>query len=248
MWSISINSNQEGLYLQSILDFLLDMYSNIFGKETVFSEDCMVYNDPNADYPMLIINCNPIRIRLAQNSLNYWAQTIYQLSHELCHYVIIQKKHRRTLSIKWFEETLCESMALYALHFFSRNWDKCRLFGVNAQFGESITDYLKGTYNDIQPSILKTCHTIIDLGVIEAQCEDKRLLRGEERNCIFDYLVGNPTSAVCFTDYIKYISEYCPLLIDFEKWKRNDSNPIILVLESIQPRIFIEQVEFPAEA
>ena len=40
----------------SILLFLLEEFSRLVGADIMFREDCVVYNDPHADCPMLIIN------------------------------------------------------------------------------------------------------------------------------------------------------------------------------------------------
>ena len=79
-------------YLVEIMRFLIPEYVRIFGRDKMYGESCIVYNDTEAECPMLITNLAPVRIRLAQESLSYWTQTIFQLSHEMCHYVIRQNK------------------------------------------------------------------------------------------------------------------------------------------------------------
>ena len=113
-------------YLIDLLDFLLIEYVRIFGEDTLYAEKCLIYNDPEAECPMLIINAIPIQIRLAQSSLNYWAQTIFQLSHELCHYCIRQRKDNKNYTLSWFEEIVCEAISLYFLKWAADNWNKCR--------------------------------------------------------------------------------------------------------------------------
>ena len=75
-----------------VLDFLLPKFVEIFGIETMKAEICLVFNDFNATCPMLVTNANTLRIRLAKKKVTAWAQTIYQLSHEMCHYAIRQHK------------------------------------------------------------------------------------------------------------------------------------------------------------
>lgn len=80
-------------YLIGIADFLLDEFERMFGRDIINRElKLVIYNDPTADFPMLITNTLPMQIRLAQTQLSYWAQTIYQLSHELGHFVLSQRK------------------------------------------------------------------------------------------------------------------------------------------------------------
>jgi len=54
-------------YLIDLLDFLLIEYVRIFGEDTLYAEKCLIYNDPEAECPMLIINSMSIQIRLAQS-------------------------------------------------------------------------------------------------------------------------------------------------------------------------------------
>lgn len=80
-------------YLIGIADFLLDEFERMFGRDIINRElKLVIYNDPTADFPMLITNTLPMQIRLAQTQLSYWAQTIYQLSHELGHFALSQRK------------------------------------------------------------------------------------------------------------------------------------------------------------
>ena len=101
----------------SILLFLLEEFSRLVGADIMFREDCVVYNDPHADCPMLIINTLPVHIRLVQCNYLYWTQTIYQLSHERCHFAFRQCKENKKFTLRWFEEIVCEAMSLYALDY-----------------------------------------------------------------------------------------------------------------------------------
>ena len=92
-----------------VLSFLLEEFSRVFGCEIMTNENCIVYNDPCSKYPMLITNIAPVHIRLSQNDLNAISQTIYQLSHELCHYAIRQRKANKSFTLSWFEEIVCEA-------------------------------------------------------------------------------------------------------------------------------------------
>ena len=106
------------------------------------AEKCIVFNDPTSECPMLIINTNPVMIRLAQSSTSYWAQTVYQLSHEICHYAIRQGKANKDYTLSWLEETICEAMSLYMLQYSAEKWCKCPLSQRAPQFSKSITAYL----------------------------------------------------------------------------------------------------------
>ena len=135
-------SNEGSEYLKEILSFLLKRFIEIFGQETMNAEICYVCNISNADCPMLITNSTPICIRLAQSSLSFWAQTIYQLSHEMCHYAIRQHKVNKDFTLKWFEEITCEAASMYFLQYAAINWKKCRLSKLDPSFCTSIESYL----------------------------------------------------------------------------------------------------------
>jgi hypothetical protein len=112
-WILLNKRAYEDKYMRPLFDFILKFFIEIFGEEIMFSEPCVVYNDPSEDVPMMIINYDPIKIRTNAKSLNHWAQYIYYLSHELTHYAIRQQKKDKTTIVKWFEETVCEALSMY---------------------------------------------------------------------------------------------------------------------------------------
>ena len=131
----------ENIY--SILHFLLPEFSRIFSPDIMRAETCTVFNDPSSKCPMLIISRNPIQIQLSQKSTQYWAQTIYQLSHEMCHYAIRQGHKGDSYILSWLEETICEAISLYALEWASHNWYRCPLSMGHSEYSSSIFTYLK---------------------------------------------------------------------------------------------------------
>ena len=52
----------------------------------------------------------------------YWAQYVYQFSHEVCH--ILGRYREQDESNKWFEESLCELASLFVLRQLSERWEK----------------------------------------------------------------------------------------------------------------------------
>lgn len=120
MISISEKDSGQLYYLRGITAFLMEEYEHIFGADIINNKlDILLFNDPKATCPMFIINSEPLSIRLAQQSLSYWAQTIYQLSHELCHFALYQRKIDKAYTVKWFEEIVCEAVSLHALKYSS---------------------------------------------------------------------------------------------------------------------------------
>lgn len=234
-WNLSMETEDDKKYMSPLFEFLLQQFIEIFGEKALESEKCEVYNDPTADCPMLVTNDAPIRLRTSLKSLEYWAQYIYQVSHELTHYIIRQYKENKELYVKWFEETLCEAMSLYILKTSSLRWEECSLSNCNPQYGVSIMHYFKKAYNETDPSSLKKCRSFEDLKNIENTCEEHRASRSIERNLLVDTFCEHPENISAFVWYTRYTCG--DLLIDFKKWKEDDPNPLIPKLESIQPNL-----------
>ena len=170
----------------SILTFLFGEYSRLVGSDIMSREDCIVYNDPNADCPMLVINTMPVRIRLVQKRFEYWAQTIYQLSHEMCHFAFRQYKEKKEFTLRWFEEIVCEAMSLYALEYSSRNWQCCQLSKINPSFAQSIESYLNDELAKGFTEEFKNCDSVAKLIEYEKgdMPDSQRQTHGAERNFV----------------------------------------------------------------
>ena len=233
------NTEEDKKYMRQIFNFLMIRFYEIFGNKSFESEYCLVENKPDAESPMLIINATPIKIRTSVCQLSYWSQYIYQLSHELTHYVIRQNKLNKNLIIKWFEETICEAMSLYILNWCSEHWSKCELSCINPDYHTCIQNYYQDIYNDTikskSDSKLQQCQSLSDLQTIENTSEDKRFNRTFERNLLVDAFIKHPNDIGTFVTYTLYMQN--SLLIDFSKWKENDNSPLVPILESIQPII-----------
>ena len=109
------NLNKEQAYeneyiYQSIVAFVMEMFLNIFGKEIMFAEKLNIYNDPKSSCPMIFIDTSPIEIRTCITDIDNWVEIIFQLSHELTHFAIMQKNPNRYEYISWLEETICEAI------------------------------------------------------------------------------------------------------------------------------------------
>lgn len=227
-----VQQGTDSRYILDILNFLLPEYIRIFGKLTMNNESCKVYNDSHASCPMLITNSIPIKIRMAQKSLSFWAQTIFQLSHELCHYAMRQTKPDKSFTLSWFEEIVCEAMSLYALQWSAEHWKKCELYSINAKFGHSINEYLSKQLQAIGNNTFQQCTSIEKLKkyVADAERESHR----NERNQLYNAIAKEPLACRCFCDYPKYVDSN-HVTIDFEAWEKNDPNPMVRLLHSFQP-------------
>lgn len=221
--------------LIELFSFLNQEYCRIFGVDTMRNESCVIYNDTNTDIPMLITNENPIQIRLAQKSLKCWAQTVFQLSHELCHYAIRQHKKDKNFTLFWFEEIVCEAMSLYALQFASENWDQCKLSKSDPTYSTIISNYLKEQLNMSGTEILHRCTTVELLKEYERNHRYDRETHQNERDSLYYAISICPDDCRFFCDYTNYINEESKVTIDFFKWENDNLSQIIKELHKLQP-------------
>jgi len=235
-WVLQTQTPEDEKYMLPLFSHIFKLFEEIFGSRIMNSELCILYNDEKADCPMLIISTNPIRIRTNAKDLSYWAQFIYHLSHEMTHYVIRQYKTDKTAIIKWFEETICEAMSLYILNVSSRRWIECDLHSINPSYGKALEHYWRNKYEQTEDSVLKQCHTIHELELIEETCETNRKGRSIERNYLVDTFCATPNNIAEFVYYPLYMRG--DLQIDFEMWEsKQESNLLIPHLKSIHPEL-----------
>jgi len=233
-WTLLEQTTEDTKYMQPLFMFVSSVFVEIFGETVMNKEPCILYNDISADFPMLIRNTTPIRIRTNAKSLNYWAQFIFNLSHEMTHYVIRQYKPDKAAIVKWFEETLCEAMSLYILRLCSSRWNECILFPLNAGYGKSLEDYLLNEYLNTEDSVLKKCHTVHGLELVESSCEVNRKERSIERNYLYDTFCEMPNNIAEFVYYPLYVRDN--IQIDFNAWEHNqECSQLVLRLKDIHP-------------
>jgi len=230
IWKVEDPDGAE--YLRAILDFQLQEFIRIFGTNIMFGEPCTVYNDSQATVPMLLLNRNPISIRLAQPSLAYWAQTVFQLSHELCHYALRQTKRNKSYTLSWFEEIVCEAMSLYMLHWSSENWSECKLYHENSSFSLSLNNYLSDKLKMNGTDSFQRCTTIEALKEYESNFTTERQTHRNERNLIYAEILRNPLDCKYLCEYQRHVNED-GVTIDFNNW--NNESQLIKALYSIQP-------------
>lgn len=233
-WTIqSAEESKQGPYL---LAFLLAEFARLFGQSIMFNEDCVVYNDPSAECPMLVINTAPVRIRLVQKSFLYWSQTIYQLAHEMCHYAFRQRKENKGFTLSWFEELICESVSLYALEYASIQWRNCQLSQLAPAFSQSHKEYLMNELAKESTDEFKRCDTVEKLMSYEKQrmSECRRESQRSERNLIYRVVSNNPLELKYVLNYTRYVMNN-EVVIDFDRWIKDDPCSLLHELKSIQP-------------
>ena len=234
-WILIEQTQDEANYMCSIFTFVLNQFVEIFGAEVMEAELCIVFNDATAPCPMLIRNQNPIALRTDVKSLGIWNQYVYQLSHELTHYVIRQYKENKDSIIKWFEETLCEAMSLYILRQSSIKWPICALAKVNPDYGVYFKSYLDDVYNQTDRSVIRACHSLSELQKIEQTSESQRLNRSIERNYLYDTFCEFPESIAAFVFYPLYARP--DLQLDLDRWEKETNNALISKLRKVHPTL-----------
>jgi len=227
VWVLVKRTVDELNYMEPLFDFVFEQFCEIFGIEYMNGEPCKVFNDPDSECPQLLYRYTPIRLRTKAKSLTHWAQYIFQLSHELTHYAIRQFKEIRTKDggVWWFEETICEAMALYIVKTVGERWRECKLFCLDPNYGQELIDYYKGKYAKTADSVLDECHTLSELQNIEETCQEDagRQGRSIHRNYLFDTFVDNPT---CIAQLVRYPLFMRGLVIDFNEWESDTDDPV----------------------
>jgi len=229
IWALAKRTEEEAKYMEPLFDFVFEQFCEIFGTEYMNGEPCEVFNDPDSECPQLLFRFNPIRLRTQAKSLTHWAQYIFQLSHELTHYAIRQFKEIRNKEngVWWFEETICEAMALYIVKSSGERWHECKLFYGDQNYRQGLIDYYKDKYANTDESVLEKCHTFTELQNIENTCQknEGRQGRSIHRNYMFDTFVNNPT---CIAQLVRYPLFMRGLVIDFNEWELDTDDPVAI--------------------
>ena len=218
-------------------------FCRIFGKEAMNHATCIIYNDPNSECPMHITNFEVRLIRLHQKKTSYWAQTIYQLSHEMCHYAIMYGKYNKDTYIKWLEETMCEAFSYYMLEYCGINWNKCELAKNNPSFKISIIQYLNEELEIKPNNLFILCNSVEKLRQYDRIAEKDRETRRRERKMLYEAIRIEPTEAAAFMDYELYINPDTGITINWNRWIQDSKLNIIRVMRDIQPVKEEQEVE-----
>ena len=222
--------------LSYLHEFLMVEYERIFGSEVMHRIDCTIYNDPSCSGPYCHYTY-PALIRLHQESLDYWAQTVYQLSHEMTHYACFSVRGRPEGGLVWYEEILCEAMSLYALEYAASNWNKCWLYRINAGFDRMMREYLDDALNEWATGGLASCRTPRALLSYEMArtAEIERSGYCRERTRLYRAIRQEPVAAGALPYYVNFIRPGSAV-VDFAAWQRaNPYNPLLPVFADIQP-------------
>lgn len=220
--------------LREINDFILSIFRDIWGAEYKTAEKCEIYNDPNSSCPMLMIEEIPLKIRLKLTSLKYWAQAIFQLSRELCHYIIRQHKYDKDFILGWFEEIICEAVSLYTLEIAYKKWKSCSLSEQGPEYNIKIYDYLQKELAQDETDALAKCTTLQLLAEYEKRHIHDRDSHRHERNRLYKSISIDSKNIPILCKYANYINQD-KLTLDFDSWDKNYPCLILKELRNIQP-------------
>ncbi|MBT1169963.1 hypothetical protein [Bifidobacterium sp. SO4] len=238
-WKCDIPEIEGKEYMEPLTEFVLQQFIKIFGINNINNEPCIIFNNSNDQNPRLFINTTPLRIQTCMDSYQYWSQFIFQLSHEIMHYVIRQHKNNKKTEVKWLEETICEAMSAYILNNSANIWKKCSLSNINPFYYKDLKKYTNEYYKKQQPSKLKHITTMKELLIFNQESdkdEETRILRSAERNIIYNDFLKNPKHIPMSVTYNNYVKDN--LLINLDDWKSNEpKNTFIPIVESIYPQI-----------
>ena len=104
------------------------------------NKDIQIQISGKYEAPETLNIISPALIKLAIKNTNYWAQIVFQFSHEYCHYLI--NSPLPSLRDEWFEEVICECCSRFALYQLS-NDPLAKQLQFNLAFREYYTNLFK---------------------------------------------------------------------------------------------------------
>ena len=219
-------------YLRKVKNFLFIEFERIFGEEIVYKNDCTIYNDFSGGNPQFLLKES--KIKLTQKNLVYWAQTIYQLSHEFGHYAMRACRDTH-FYLSWYEEIFCEALSFYFLDWASKNWNLCELCEISPAFNVSIKKYLNDMILKSGNDFFRSCDTVEKLKDYEKNHVYNRPTHFHETKALFYQMQLFPEDIKELCNYQKYLKED-KVVINFIKWRKDDPfNKLLLVMQTLQP-------------
>jgi len=249
-WVIDIPDDTDRSNFEPLFNFVLRFFKRIFGAKLMAAEKCIITHAPLCSKaPWLVTSANPIRVELKclpdnpdDKTYNWtldWSNIVFQLGHELTHYAIRQAKKDKDLYLYWFEEILCEAMALVILKLASEEWTSCTLSrreGADKYWASICSYYLKVYNKESNISKLKDCSTLEKLQALEKKWTKQLPPRPKcniERNYLVDTFLsmrGEIKNVVKYTMYMR------GLPIDFDRWcEDKPHSKLVSCLRTIQP-------------
>lgn len=214
------------------------LFSKIFGLQVANNEQVIIYKDETAETPMLVTNQEDLLIRIASSNLMFWCQLIYQLSHELTHY-ISRQVNGISNSVSWFEETICEAMSLYTLDYFYENWETTNIGKNFPNFKSSVNQYLCDLLNKEDYGLyidkIKTFKDLINFDK-ESQEKEGRDKRRHIVKQFYNLIKKHPEDIKTLINYKPHV-DIIKKEIKKEEWVMNTQSEILKQVLEFTPEI-----------
>lgn len=252
-WRYFTMSGERDTDLEALFTALYPQYAAIFGEDRMSYKRIIIYDVPDAPYPITKAYDEYTTIKLAVNlSLpDRMAQMIYQLSHEMTHCAINSLRPDESVEdddwdnnfSKWNKEIICEAMSFYMLDYMSENWDLCSLFQKEPD-SAFIDDYFQYCYADGKNLPLKydtVTYTSEEFKELSDRCDEskeERYNHAAERNYCYQLFqkYGDKVIGEVLRMYDYYNPDYD--FIDFTAWEKDSKYPdFVRELSKIQPII-----------
>ena len=142
-------------------------------------------------------------VHLTMQAYTYWCQVVFQLSHELTHYMIYSHCKDESNYASWIEETICEAMSLYFLEWYRDNWEELSLYKYNAVYDKKVGEYLEDELRKEGTERLSRCGSYQELIEIDRTSQNCREDRRTERNKLFSLIYERDIKGmIYYRDYI----------------------------------------------
>lgn len=225
--------------LHSLIKFVYMNYLEFTPKELLNGEKCIIYNDSESGFPMLIIVGQTIAIRTSSKATSYWSQIIYQLGHEFCHYIFRQVKIDKSKHYSRYEEIISSAMSLYILQISYKNWYKCELFTMNIDYNNSIKQYLENIVDKFSNSNrANIACTLEEFYSINKEADSNREEHNWEVNQFYNDLEKDSS---VFQYIIDYSEDYKDNFINIEQFvvkiPEEKKEKVLKILMKLQPTI-----------
>ena len=172
--------------VRAVLESTASVLCDAFGR----APDAPVQVSPWDQEPMVAWDLRPYRVWISARD-TYWCQYAYQFSHELCHILVNFDQVRRHRH-KWFEESICELSALFALHGLSREFQRrppSEVLGAR-EFAPHFATYAKQVERRAQPVLRADLPNWLSSNIrhLEASITDRNLNRVVAAALLDDFL------------------------------------------------------------
>lgn len=201
----------DGQNVDDIIFNVIRVCHNYLGDSLVFIPNVIIYNVKDCECPMFIhtrdgeaLSTPYIRLHIKCLHPYYVPQIIYQLSHEILHYVLYlhSDKNLQYEPATWFEEAICEAFSLFIL----------------GKFGYD--DYLKCNVPNLHKNVC--IFSFNDIKMINECRSSNRDAHGLATMLLFNIMSDvDRQENVLFFHYmlnVRYFSNSVTGYIDFDKW------------------------------